>query len=120
MRIRTGVVRRRKHNKIRKEATKRGFSGHHGRTFRGAREGLIKALKHSYVDRKRKKRTMRQLWITRINAGLREHGLSYSKFMNALTQSSVQVDRHVLSEIAVQDPMTFGKIIEKVQNSAGK
>jgi len=116
MRVRTGIVRRKRHNKIRKEATKRGFSGHRGRTFRGAKEGLLHALKHSYIGRKLKKRNMRRLWITRLNAAVQENGLSYSKFMNLLNKSTLKIDRKVLSSIAMHDPETFKKIIEKVSN----
>jgi len=114
MRVKTGVVRRKRHNKIRKEATNRGFSGHRGRTFRGAKEGLLHALKHSYIGRKLKKRDMRRLWITRLNAAVQEDGLSYSKFIHLLNKSSLEIDRKVLSTIAMHDPATFKKIVEKI------
>lgn len=114
MRVRTGVVRRKRHNKIRREATKRGFSGHRGRTFRGAKEGLLQALKHSYIGRKLKKRTMRRLWITRLNAATQQNGLSYSAFAHLLNDSPLELDRKVLSTIAMHDPETFNKIVAKV------
>lgn len=114
MRVRTGIVRRKRHNKIRKEATKRGFSGFRGRTFRGAKEGLLQALKHSYIGRKLKKRDMRRLWIARLNAAVQEEDLSYSKFIHLLDKASVEIDRKVLSTIAMHDPKTFKKIVEKV------
>lgn len=112
MRVKTGIVRRRRHNKIKKFA--KGFRGYRRRTFKGAKEGMLNALRHAYVGRKQKKRNMRRLWIQRINAGLRERGFTYSAFVHKLNGSAVELDRKVLSEIAMHDPSTFDKIVEKV------
>ena len=113
MRIKTGVKRGRKHKKIRKLA--KGFRGHRGHTVRGAKEGVLHAEKHAYVGRKLKKRSMRRLWITRLSAAVREHGLRYSEFIKKLKSAEIELDRKVLSEIAVHDPGTFERIIREVQ-----
>ncbi|MCA9390062.1 50S ribosomal protein L20 [candidate division WWE3 bacterium] len=114
MRVKTGIVRRKRHNKIKKMA--KGFRGHRRRSVRGAKEGILHALKHSYVNRKQKKRTMRRLWITRINAGLKARGHSYRDFIHNLTASPLELDRKVLSKIAMHDPSTFDTIVDKVMN----
>jgi len=111
-RTKTGPTRRKKHNKIRKEA--KGFRGHRGRSIKGAKEGILHALRHAYKSRRLKKRDMKSLWITRLNAAAREHGLSYSQFMGKLKEKDIQLDKKVLSQIAVGDPETFGKIIRKL------
>ncbi len=112
MRVKTGIVRRRRHNKIKSMA--KGFRGFRRRTYKGAHEGVMHALAHSYVGRKQKKQTMRRLWITRLNAALRERGYTYREFIHKQNNSAIQIDRKILSEIAIQDPATFDKIVENV------
>ncbi|MCA9397617.1 50S ribosomal protein L20 [candidate division WWE3 bacterium] len=115
MRIKTGVIRRKRHNKVLKQA--KGFRGFRRRSFKGAKEGVLHALKHSYISRKQKKRNMRRLWIQRINAGLKANGAKYSTFIQSLKSSNIELNRKVLSEIAMHDPQTFGKIVEKVSDT---
>jgi len=107
-RSRTGIVRRRKHNKIRKMVN--GQWGTRGRLFKRSNEAMLKSLWYSYRDRKVRAREMRKLWITRINAAARLNGLSYSRFIYGLKQANVELDRKSLADIAVRDPETFTKI----------
>lgn len=107
-RSKTGIVRRRKHNKIRNMV--KGQWGTRGRLFRRSNEAMLKSLWYSYRDRKVRARQMRRLWITRINAAARLNGLSYSRFVYGLKQAGVELDRKSLAAIAVHDPETFTKI----------
>jgi len=107
-RAKTGVVRRRRHNKIRKMV--KGQWGSRGRLFRRSNEAMLKSLWYSYRDRKVRARQMRRLWITRINAASRLNGLSYSRFIYGLKQAGVELDRKVLADIAVRDAETFTKL----------
>ena len=109
-RIKRGTVKKRKHKKILKEA--RGYYGAKKRSYRLAKEQLLKSLKYSYIDRKNRKRTFRRLWITRINAAARLNGISYNEFINGLKKASVEINRKMLSEIAVKDPTAFQKLTE--------
>jgi large subunit ribosomal protein L20 len=107
-RTKTGVVRRRKHNKIRKMV--KGQWGTRGRLFRRSNEAMLKSLWYSYRDRRVRARDMRKLWIVRINAAARLNGLNYSRFIYGLKQAEVDLDRKVLADIAVHDPATFTKL----------
>lgn len=107
-RAKTGVVRRRKHNKIRKMV--KGQFGSRGRLFRRSNEAMMKSLWYNYRDRKQRARQMRRLWIIRINAGARLNGLSYSRFIYGLKQANVELDRKTLADLAVRDPETFRKV----------
>ena len=107
-RAKTGVVRRRRHNKVRKMV--KGQWQSRGRLFRRSNEAMMKSLWYSYRDRKVRAREMRKLWITRINAASRMNGLSYSRFIYGLKQAGVELDRKVLADIAVRDAETFTKI----------
>jgi large subunit ribosomal protein L20 len=109
-RSKTGVVRRRRHNKIRKMV--KGQWGTRGRLFKRSNEAMLKSLWYSYRDRKQRARQMRQLWIMRINAAARQHDISYSRFIYGLKQANVELDRKSLADIAVRDPEAFGKIAE--------
>ena len=109
-RIKRGTVKKRKHKKILKEA--RGYYGAKKRSYRLAKEQLLKSLKYSYIDRKNRKRTFRRLWIIRINAAARLNGISYNEFINGLKKASVEINRKMLSEIAVKDPTAFQKLTE--------
>ena len=115
-RVKRGVPARRRRNRILREA--RGYYGARGRLLKTAREAVEKGWKYAYRDRKQRKRVFRALWIARINAAAREHGLSYSRFMHGLKEAGVEIDRKVLAELAVSDPQTFGVLAEKAKSQA--
>ena len=112
-RVKRGVTARARHKKVLKKA--KGYYGARSRVYRVAKQAVIKAEQYAYRDRKTKKRTFRSLWIMRINAAAREHGMSYSVFMNGLKQAEIGVDRKVLADIAVHDRTGFAKIAEQVK-----
>ncbi len=114
-RVKRGVTARAKHKKVLKKA--KGYYGARSRVFRVAKQAVIKAAQYSYRDRKQKKRLFRSLWIMRINAAAREHGLSYSVFMNGLKKAAIEVDRKVLADIAVHDRTGFAKLAEQAKAS---
>ena len=93
-------------------ARAKGFYGARSRTYRSAKEAVQHALQYEYRDRRNKKRDIRRLWITRINAGARANGMSYSVFMNGLKQAGVELDRKVLSDMAINDPAAFAQLVE--------
>ncbi len=93
----------------------KGFFGAKRKNYRTAKEAVEKALTYSYRDRKSRKRDFRTLWNARINAAVREYGLSYSRFINGLKKLDIQLNRKVLSNLAASEPETFGKIVEKVK-----
>ena len=107
-RSKTGFVRRRKHKKVLDMV--KGQWGSRGRLFRRSNEAMLKSLWYAYRDRRTRKRDMRRLWITRINAAARINGLSYSRFMHGLSRAGVAVDRKMLADIAVRDAATFNKL----------
>jgi large subunit ribosomal protein L20 len=92
-----------------------GFVGGRGRLLRTAKESLVRAGVYAFRDRRRRKRDFRRLWIIRINAAVREHGLRYSEFMNGLTKAGIELDRKMLSEMAIADPAGFAAIVESVK-----
>ena len=110
MRVKRGVTTRQKHNKIRR-ATK-GMSHPRRASIRLGKQGVVKSLQYSYRDRRNRKRTMRALWNTRINAAAREHGVSYSQFINALNKADIKIDRKMLSELAVSEPTAFEAVLK--------
>ncbi|WP_120946157.1 50S ribosomal protein L20 [Helicobacter labacensis] len=113
MRVKTGVVRRRRHKKVLKLA--RGFySGRH-KHFRKAKEQLERSLCYAFRDRKQKKRDFRSLWIVRINAACRLHDTSYSRFMHALKSANIELDRKVLADMAMTDASAFSALVEQVK-----
>ena len=112
-RIKRGVVAHSKHKKIMKLA--KGYKGARSRVFRVAKQAVIKAGQYAYRDRRQRKRQFRRLWITRINAASREHGLSYSVFMAGLKHAGIEVDRKVLAEIAVHEKDAFRALAERVK-----
>lgn len=114
-RVKRGVQARRRHKKILKQA--KGYYGARSRSFRVAVQAVIKAGQYAYRDRRQRKRQFRRLWITRINAGARINGLSYSKFINGLKQASIEIDRKVLADLAVRDQVAFGALAEKAKAS---
>ncbi|MDJ0616991.1 MAG: 50S ribosomal protein L20 [Calothrix sp. MO_192.B10] len=114
-RVKRGNVARKRRKKILKLA--KGFRGSHSTLFRTANQQVMKALRNSYRDRKKRKRDFRRLWITRINAAVRQHGMSYSKFMGNLKKADIQLNRKMLAQIAVLDPDGFSKIAELASQS---
>ena len=113
MRVKRGVTSHARHNKIRK-ATK-GMTLSRRNSVKLGKQGVIMALRHAYRDRRNKKRTMRSLWNARINAGTREHGVTYSVFMNGLKRKGIILDRKSLSEIAVSEPAAFAQLVAEVK-----
>lgn len=118
MRVKTGVVRRRRHKKVLKLA--RGFYSGRRKHFRKAKEQLERSMCYAYRDRRNKKRDFRRLWITRINAACRTHNISYSKFIHALQILDIRLDRKVLSNMVVENPDSFTKIIDAVKQVLNK
>jgi large subunit ribosomal protein L20 len=112
-RVKRGVTARARHKKVLKKA--KGYYGARSRVYRVAKQAVIKAAQYSYRDRKQKKRLFRSLWIMRINAAAREHGMSYSVFINGLKMAAIEIDRKVLADIAVRDRTGFAKIAEQVK-----
>jgi large subunit ribosomal protein L20 len=109
-RVKRGVASSRRRKRILKQAT--GYSGARSKTFKVARESVEKAMLYAYRDRKQKKRQFKKLWIVRINAAAREHGLSYSRFMNGLKKAEIELDRKVLAQLALEDPAAFAQLVE--------
>ena len=109
-RVKRGVTGKAKHKKVLKAV--KGQWGRRKNTIRVAKQAMEKALQYAYRDRRNKKRTFRALWIVRINAGCRSNGISYSRFMAGLKKSGVELDRKVLSDLAVRDKITFAKLVE--------
>ncbi len=115
MRVKRGNVLRKRHKKILKLA--KGFIGARSRIFKVANIAVMKKLKYQYRDRRNLKRNMRALWIIRINAAVRELGLSYSKFMNMLKKANIQVNRKMLAELAANEPDAFKVLVETAQSA---
>ncbi len=112
-RVKRGVTARARHKKVLDQA--KGFRGRRKNVFRIAKQAVMKAGQYAYRDRRAKKREFRALWITRINAAVREFGMSYSVFMNGMKKAAIEIDRKVLAEMAVNDAAAFGKIVEQVK-----
>ena len=113
-RVKRGVTARARHKKVLDLA--KGYRGRRGNVYRVAKEAVMKAGQYAYRDRRTKKREFRALWITRINAAVREHGLSYSVFMNALKKAEIEIDRKVLADLAVMDKPAFAALVEKAKS----
>ena len=114
-RVKRGVVAKARHKKILRQA--KGYYGARSRTYEVAKQAVIKAGQYAYRDRRQRKRQFRALWITRINAAARLHGLSYSRLVNGLKRADIQVDRKVLADIAVHDPEAFGAIAKAARDA---
>ena len=112
-RVKRGVTSHAKHKKVFKAA--KGFYGRRKNTIRIAKQAVEKAAQYAYRDRKRRKRTFRALWIQRLNAAVREHGLTYSRFIDGLGRAGIEVDRKVLSDIAIREPEAFAAIVEQAK-----
>ncbi|NPA27165.1 MAG: 50S ribosomal protein L20 [Chloroflexi bacterium] len=113
MRVKTGVVRRRRHKKILKMV--KGQRGPRSRVFRRANEAWLKSMWYAYRDRRNRKRDLRRLWILRINAAARLHGLNYSRLIYGLKQANVALNRKMLADLAVRDPQAFQALVEKAK-----
>ncbi len=110
MRVKRGVAARAKHKKILKAA--KGMQHNRTRSYRLAKQGVIRALQYAYRDRRNKKRDLRSLWISRINAAARENGTTYGKFIAGLKKTNNELDRKVLAELAVREPNAFATIVK--------
>jgi large subunit ribosomal protein L20 len=116
-RVKRGNVARKRRKKILKLA--KGFRGSHSTLFRTANQQVMKALRSAYRDRKKRKRDFRRLWITRINAAARLHGMSYSQLIGNLKKADIQLNRKMLAQLAVLDPASFGKVTELASQAKG-
>ena len=114
-RVKRGVTARARHKKVLARAS--GFRGRRNAVYRIAKEAVMKAGQYAYRDRRVKKREFRALWIARINAAVREQGMSYSAFMNGLKKAAIDIDRKVLADLAVHDKAAFTKIAEQAKAS---
>ncbi|MCC8417497.1 MAG: 50S ribosomal protein L20 [Rickettsia endosymbiont of Bryobia graminum] len=115
-RVKTGKISKNRHKKILKLA--KGYRGRAKNCFSIAIEKVEKALRYAYRDRRNRKRDFRGLWIQRINAAVREHGLVYSQFVGGLKKAEIDIDRKVLAELAVNNPTAFADIVEQVKKTA--
>ncbi|MEM6835444.1 MAG: 50S ribosomal protein L20 [Cyanobacteria bacterium P01_C01_bin.120] len=109
-RVKRGNVARKRRKKVLKLA--KGFRGSHSKLFRTANQQVMKALRYAYRDRRRRKRDFRRLWITRINAAARLHGISYSRLIGQLKKADIEINRKMLAQMAVLDPDGFSKVVE--------
>lgn len=112
-RVKRGVIAKARHKKVLKLA--KGYYGARSRIYRVAKQAVIKAQQYAYRDRKQRKRQFRVLWIARINAAVRDHGLTYSRFIFGLDKAEIGIDRKVLSDLAINDKAAFAKIVEQVK-----
>lgn len=118
-RVKGGTITRARHKKALKQA--KGYFGSKHRLYKTAKEQVRHSLMYAYRDRRTKKRDFRKLWITRINAACRQNDISYSRFINGLSKAGVEINRKMLSEIAIDDPKTFTGLVETAKNGlAGK
>ena len=114
-RVKRGVTSHAKHKKVFKAA--KGFYGRRKNTIRIAKQAVEKSMQYAYRDRKRRKRTFRALWIQRLNAAVRPFGLTYSRFIAGLAKAEIMIDRKVLSDLAIREPVAFEAIVTKVKGA---
>ncbi len=114
-RVKRGMMVRKRHNKLLRQA--KGYRGNRSRNYKVAHEQVMRSLAYAYRHRRTRKRDMRRLWIIRINAATRQHGLSYSRFINGLKRAGIEMDRKQLADLAVRDTATFSKLVEQVQRA---
>jgi large subunit ribosomal protein L20 len=114
-RVKGGNTTRKRRQKILKLA--KGFRGGRSKLYRTAKNAVIKALTYAYRDRRRRKRDFRKLWVIRINAAVREHGLSYSRFIYGLKKANIQLDRRVLANLSIEDPQGFADVVSVVKST---
>jgi large subunit ribosomal protein L20 len=117
-RVKRGVTTHARHRKVIKAA--KGARGRSNNTFRAANQRVEKSLQYAYRDRRARKRNFRALWIQRINAAAREHGLTYGRFINGLGRAGIEVDRKILADIAVREPEAFKALVEQAQSALAK
>ncbi len=117
-RVKRTVARHAKRKKVLQQA--KGYRGRGSTNFRIAVERVEKALQYAYRDRRNRKRDFRSLWIQRINAGVREHGLSYSQFINGIKLAGVELDRKILADLAVREPEAFRSLVDQAQEALKK
>ena len=113
-RANSSVSRHRRHRKVVKQA--KGYYGARSRNFKAAKDAVWKAGQYAYRDRRQRKRFFRRLWITRINAAVRQHGLSYSAFIAGLKDKEIELDRKVLADMAMNNPDSFAELVSSVKN----
>ena len=113
-RANSSVPRHRRHRKVVKQA--KGYYGARSRNFKAAKDAVWKAGQYAYRDRRQRKRFFRRLWIIRINAAVRQHGLSYSAFIAGLKEKEIELDRKVLADMAMNNPDSFAKLVSSVKN----
>ena len=114
-RVKGGTISRARHKKVMKQA--KGYFGSKHRLYRTANEQVMHSGKYAYRDRKQKKRDFRKLWITRINAACRQNDISYSKFINGLTKAEIDINRKMLSEIAIDNPSSFTELVKVAKDA---
>jgi large subunit ribosomal protein L20 len=114
-RVKRGVTAHAKHKKVLKAA--KGFYGRRKNTIRIAKQAVEKSLQYAYRDRKARKRNFRALWIQRINAAVREHGLTYGRFIDGLNKAGIEIDRKVLSDMAIHEPAAFAALVAKSKDA---
>jgi large subunit ribosomal protein L20 len=114
-RVKRGVTAHARHKKVLKAA--KGFHGRRKNTIRIAKQAVEKSLQYAYRDRKNRKRNFRALWIQRINAAVREHGLTYGRFIDGLNKAGIEIDRKVLSDMAIHEPQAFAALVAKSKTS---
>ena len=115
-RVKRGVTAHARHKKVIKQA--KGYRGRRKNTFKVAKQAVEKSLQYAYRDRRAKKRDFRSLWTQRINAGAREHGISYSVFISGLKRLNISLDRKILADLAMNEPSSFKHLAEQVQSAA--
>lgn len=115
MRVKGGTVTRQRRKKWLKEA--KGYWGHKSIGYKVAKQAVVKSWTYAFRDRKQVKREFRKLWISRINAAAREQGISYSQLMNGIKKAEIQINRKMLSELAIQQPQAFSEIVKLAQNA---
>ena len=113
-RVKRGVTAHAKHKKILNAA--KGYYGRRKNTIRVAKQAVEKALQYQYIGRKQRKRSFRSLWIQRINAAVREHGLTYGRFIDGLNKAGIEIDRKVLADLAVKDAAGFKSLVDQIAN----
>ncbi|HLS53979.1 MAG TPA: 50S ribosomal protein L20 [Tissierellaceae bacterium] len=114
-RVKRGANARRRHKKVLKQA--KGYYGAKSKLFKPANQAVMKSLDYAYIGRKQRKRDFRRLWITRINAATRANGMSYSRFINGLKKANIEINRKMLSEMAIHDAEGFAKLVEIAKNN---
>jgi large subunit ribosomal protein L20 len=113
MRVKRGNVSRQRHKKILKLA--KGFRGSRSKLFKVANQAVMKSLKYAYRDRRNKRRDLRRLWIARINAAARQHGMSYSRFINGVQKAGINLNRKFLADLAAREPQAFAQLASKAK-----